>query len=174
MSKQRFAHHSSRLIVMLSLSLLAAGLASARTADRRQVADIEAGHYVEEGDRRVLSQGVILRQGTLAIDADAATVQFNEAGEMTHIELTGTPVVWQEVLDSGEQLDARALRIDYDLDAGKVLMREQVDINRGTDQISGDLVRYDLKTEKLDAGGDGGRIRMRITPRSTPPAEDDS
>ncbi len=85
----------------------------------------------------------------------------------------GTTASWSDELDDGTRLEAQALRIDYEVAAGKVVMIGDVLVDRGTDEIMGEEIRYDMPSGRLDAGGGEGRIRMRITPRSQPDEEGD-
>ncbi|MDX1570675.1 MAG: lipopolysaccharide transport periplasmic protein LptA [Xanthomonadales bacterium] len=162
--------HARRPGVWILCAALGAGLAdplAAKTADRDQPAEIEAGHFLDDpqSGTRVFSNGVTMQQGTLNVEAQTATVYVTDGGNLARIVLEGAPVVWREELDSGEKLTARAGLIDYDFDADKVLLEEDVVIDRGPHRISGPSVRYDLKTSKLDSATDQGRIKVRITPQ---------
>lgn len=153
------------LLLLIASSLPLA--AFARTTDRQQPADISAGHATVSDGARVLSEGVTIVQGTLKIDADRAELESDASGNLTRVILTGTPVTWTEILDTGVRLDARAERIDYRMAAQKVTLIEDVLITRGPDEISGDHIEYDLATSALDAGGENkGRVVLRITPQA--------
>lgn len=147
--------------------LLAQGVGSARTADRDLPADIDAGAMSRVAGLTELSKGVVLRQGTLEVRSEDAVVSTDDAGQITDVQLTGSPAIWREQMDDGAQLDAEAKQIDYDFKTEQVVLTGDVIINHGTDQITGEQIRYDLRTSRLDAGSsETGRIRMRITPTS--------
>ena len=72
-------------------------------------------------------------------------------------------------MDDGAQMSARALTIDYNVKDDLVLLKKQVVVNKARDEITGELIRYNLQTQRLDAGADGeGRVRIRFTPQKKP------
>ena len=162
-----------RAFLLLVVSGLPLG-SHARTADRQQPADINAGHATVSNGARVLSDGVTIVQGTLQIDADRAQLESDDSGNLTRVILTGKPVEWTEILDTGVRLDASAERIDYNMAEQKVTLIQNVRITRGPDEISGDHLEYDLATSALDAGGESkGRVVLRITPQGTTESDGD-
>ncbi len=149
-------------------SLAAISPAAAKSSDRDLQAEIKAGRFIEdpENDTQVFSGGFTLRQGTLAIQGQTATIHRGAEGGFARIVLEGQPAQWSEELDDGSPLDARANVIDYDVDAELVILRGDVRIDKSGDQLSGELVRYDLKTQRLDAGSEGqGQVIMIMKPR---------
>lgn len=157
---------------MVALALVAMALAGpaalARSSDRQQEAEIDAGHWLDDpaAGYQVFSKGVTLVQGTLEITAEKATVYRGEDGGFSRIVLEGEPARWQEEMDDGGRLSAQARVIDYDVGENQVLLKEQAVVNKERDEISGELIRYDLTTQKLDAGSDGdSRVRIRFTPQ---------
>ena len=54
--------------------------------------------------------------------------------------------------------------IEYDVDAEKVKLIGQVEIVKATDHLSASEVLYDLKTQKLDAGGSEEGVLLRYKP----------
>lgn len=160
-------HRPSALL--LALAFVAPPTPALR-ADRSEPADIDAQHYSDdpENGRMFFREQVLIRQGTLEIRADEAIVMRTDAGEMTRVLLTGDPVTWEEQLDGGDELAAQARRIDYRLDEERVVLEGDVVVDRGTDRIAGETIRYDLATSRLDAGGEGERVRMTITPQRKP------
>ncbi len=158
----------------LALSLLAclmmtATSSHAKSADREENAVIDGGYYRinPETGADEFSNGFNLVQGTLNISSDEATIYRSEEG-LTRIVLIGNPVTWTEALDDGSMLDARANRIDYDLETENVVMTKNVRVQKGLQEITGDDVRYNLKTQQLEGGSkeEGSRIRMVIKPKS--------
>ena len=61
----------------------------ARSSDREQEAEIDAGHWVDDPERgvQIFSRGVILEQGTLRIEAEKATVHRSGEGGFDRIVL---------------------------------------------------------------------------------------
>lgn len=145
--------------------------ALARSSDRQQEAEIEAGHWLDDPAQgfQVFSRGVTLVQGTLRVTADKATVYRADSGGFARILLEGNPVHWQEEMDDGGQMSAKARTIDYQVEDELVVLRRQVVVIKERDEITGDEIRYNLATQRLDAGAEGdGRVRIRFTPTKKP------
>jgi lipopolysaccharide export system protein LptA len=163
----------NQALALLALLLLASapGWLLARSNDRELEAEIDAGHWLDDPQKglQVFSKGVTLTQGSLRITAERATVYRSDAGGFDRIVLEGEPAHWEEIMDDGAELSARALTIDYNVKDDLVLLKEQVVVNKARDEITGELIRYNLDTQRLDAGSDGeGRVRIRFTPEKKP------
>ncbi len=140
----------------------------AKSSDRDLQAEIKAGRFTEDPDTdtQVFSGGFTLRQGTLSVSGSVATIHRGDEGGFTRIILEGEPAQWTEELDDGSALVARANLIDYDVDQELVILSGNVHIEKDSDQLSGELIRYDLKSQKLDAGSEGeGQVIMIMQPR---------
>lgn len=167
------------MVAMLAVLLAAclgglAAPAAARTSDRNQPMDIDAGRQEGTLDDRaptVLSGGVIIRQGTLDIRSNRAEISISNSGDPTRAVLTGSPVVLKQQMDDGTPMTARASKIDYNLRTEIVVFTGDVSIEQPRGTMSGQRVVYNLKTGRVDSGGEGnGRVRMRIQPRTAQPA----
>jgi len=158
--------------VALSLMLLALLLpfdSHAKTTDRSQPMDVESDHTdVEMGDNgdAVLTGNVKITQGTLEVGADKATIQ-RQGGEISQVVLTGAPATLKQVNDNGETMNAHAAQIVY-YTAGKdlIVLSGNVVIEQPRGTLRGETIKYDLKTGRLDGGGDGSRVHMRIMPKT--------
>ena len=166
---------SARLMILL-LAIGVAASAQAKTTDRNAPMDINAGHsdaLLTDDGTTTLSQGVVITQGTLEVRSDTARL-FRAGGELSRIVLTGAPAVLKQVNDNGEPMTARASQIVYTVDSDVVVLTGAVTIEQPRGNLRGENVTYDLKTGRLNGGGDGSRVQMRIMPKSattTPPAE---
>ncbi len=80
--------------------------------------------------------------------------------------LTGNPATLKQVNDNGEPMDARARQIVYTLSSDIVVLTGGVVIEQTRGTLRGETIKYDLKTGRLDGGGDGTRVKMRILPKS--------
>jgi len=161
---------ASPLVALLGLILLPTP-ALALKSDREQGMDIEADSSVAElGDtgKALLRGNVSIVQGTLKIRSDNATVE-RVAGEIRRAELEGAPARIEQDLDSGGQMQARARKVDYDLVAEVLLLTGDVVVTQPEGELRGERIRYDLKSGRLEGGGDGGRVQMRIEPRTAKP-----
>jgi lipopolysaccharide export system protein LptA len=156
-----------------ALLLLATSAASARSSDRSQPMDIDAGASSGALDDRtptVLSQGVNITQGSLKIEASTATVT-TRGGDPVRAVLTGGPVKLSQQLDDGTPMNATAGRVDYDLTTEVVVFTDNVKIQQPRGSLSGPRVVYNMKTGMVNSSSDStGRVRMTIQPRQPAPA----
>jgi lipopolysaccharide export system protein LptA len=162
-----------RSVIVLSASMLAANVASAKTSDRNQPMDIDAGRSeggLDDSAPTVLSGGVKISQGSLNIDSSTATISTRN-GDPSRAVLTGSPAVLKQQMDDGTPMTARASKVDYDLSTEIVVFTGNVKIEQPRGNMSGERIVYNMKTGRVESGGDGnGRVKMRINPRSAAPA----
>lgn len=160
-------------LLLAVAATLAATTVLARTSDRRQAMDIEAGRQVGtfSGDSvNTLSGGVHVTQGSLDITSDTARITMADS-EPVRAVFSGGPVVMKQVMDDGTPMTARANGVDYNLKTEIVVFTGGVQIQQPRGSMSGERVVYNLKTGSVDSGGDGGgRVKMRILPRNAPAA----
>jgi lipopolysaccharide export system protein LptA len=156
------------------LAVAMAGSALARSSDRNQPMDIDAGRQEGTFDAdnvHILSAGVTIRQGTLDIRAARAEITMVN-GDPTRALLTGSPVTLKQQMDDGTPMTARAAKVDYNLRTEVVVFTGNVRIEQPRGSMSGERVVYNLQTGRVESGGEGnGRVRMRILPRNARPAE---
>ncbi len=158
-------------LTLLSLAL-AAGPAFAKSTDRQQPMDLSASNMdalLTDDSVSVLEGSVSIRQGSLEVDADRAEVH-RKAGEIDHIVLTGSPARLRQLSDQGEPMDARAAQVVYNTASEVMVLTGNVVITQPRGNLSGETVKYDITTGRLDGGGDGKRVSMRILPKTTAPA----
>jgi len=155
---------------ILALCLGLAAPAFAGSADRQQPMDLDADNIdglLGDDSVSVLQGNVRIRQGSLEVDADKAEVH-RVAGEIDRIVLTGDPVRLRQVSDQGEPMDARARQVVYTLTSDLMVLTGGVEIQQPRGKLRGEMVKYDLATGRLDGGGDGQRVSLRILPKSAP------
>jgi len=144
--------------------------AAAKTSDRSQPMDIDAGRQEGTLDDRsptILSEGVTIRQGSLDIRSDRAEISLSKSGNPQRAVLTGGPVVLKQQMDDGTPMTARASKVDYNLQTEIVVFTGNVSIEQPRGTMSGERVVYNLKTGQVNSGGEGaGRVKMRIQPKS--------
>ncbi len=167
-SRRPAAPRACALLLAVVASLAAATVA-ARSSDRNQPMDIDAGRQVGtfSGDSvNILSGGVHITQGSLDITSDGARITL-AGGEPTRAVFSGGPVVLKQVMDDGTPMTARANGVDYNLKTEIVVFTGGVQIQQPRGSMSGERVVYNLKTGSVDSGGEGsGRVKMRILPRN--------
>ena len=157
------------LLLAIALGALCAGPTAARSTDRSQPMDIEAGHQsgtVDYSQPTILTGNVKIVQGTLHIDADRAVISFKD-GEASQAVLTGNQAVLKQQMDNGTPMTATADRIDYDMVADVVVLTGNYTVTTQRGSTSGQRLTYNLKSGQVDSGGEnGGRVTMRILPKS--------
>lgn len=174
-----------KIVIKVFLPLLAACLACAdawaEKADRNRPIQIEADSVsMDDVNKTAVYQGnVIFSQGTLNIMAERVVVQQDDQG-MTTGEATGQPVHFRQKMEgSDEYLEARAQRIDYDARTETMKLTGDAWVTRGSDELRGGIIIYDIRTERYQAqgsNGDGstGRVRAVIRPRSADTPNDEA
>jgi lipopolysaccharide export system protein LptA len=157
------------LLLAIALGASCAGTAAARSSDRQQPMDIQAGHQsgtIDDREPTIFSGGVKIDQGTLHIDADRAVVTL-KGSEPVHAVLTGSQAMLKQQMDNGTQMTATADRIDYDISGDVLVLTGNYTVTTQRGSTSGQRLTYNLKSGQVDSGGqDGGRVKMRILPKS--------
>ncbi len=164
------------LIGILALSATT-GNVLGKTSDGEQEAVINGGHYLvdpETGADR-FSKGFALTQGSREITSNEAVINRDDEG-LSRILLTGQPATWKETLDDGSKIDIKANTIDYDLTTELVVLTGDVSVQKGIQLITGELIRFNVSTQQLEAGSEDGDspIRMVIRPVKKPKPEPES
>jgi len=159
---------ASALLTIVAL-LLTAGAADARRADRNEPMDIDAGHQagtLDDSAPIVLSQGVVITQGTLNIEAERAEIT-TRGGDPRRVVLTGSPATMIQEMDSGEPMTARANRIDYNIASDSMVLTGDAHVQQPQGNMRSQRIVYNMETERVEAGGEGaGRVQMRLEPRN--------
>ena len=154
--------------LLLAAALALPQAASARSSDRNQPMDIDAGHMVhslDDSTPATLSGGVTIKQGTLDIRASTAVIT-QRGGDPTRAVLSGAPVTLKQQMDDGTSMTATASKVDYDLTTEIVVFTGKVDIRQPRGNLSGERVVYNMRTQQVTGGGQGsGRVKMRILPK---------
>ncbi len=154
-------------------------LSHAERADRNQPLHLEA-EQVSIDDAKQISTfvgKVLLTQGTLTIRGDKLVVQQNQEG-MQLGTTTGQPASFRQKREGvAEYVEGYAERIEYDSANTTVDLYGQARIQRGHDEVRGEHISYNFKTEifqarsALDQGtesGSKGRVQVIIQPKKNP------
>lgn len=164
---------AEKSLIVAFIAVMAAGAAHARSSDRSKPMDIDAGRQegtLDDSSPTILSGGVHITQGTLDIQSSTATISTRN-GDPSRAVLTGAPVVLKQQMDDGTPMTARASQVDYDLSTETVVFTGNVVIEQPRGSMSGQRVVYNMKTGRVDSGGQGnGRVKMRIMPKNAAPA----
>jgi lipopolysaccharide export system protein LptA len=150
--------------------------ALAEKADRDKPVNIEADKMTADDNRKVtyFEGRVVLTQGTIRITADRMTVREDPSGFKT-ASAYGDPVTFRQKRDGvNEWVDGVAQHAEYDEKQDRVELFEKAVVRRDKDEIRGNYLSYDLKTEFLQARGSGageqapagGRVHVTLQPKS--------
>jgi lipopolysaccharide export system protein LptA len=168
----------ARPLAMLLLAVAAAGLAHpalAERTDRDKPVNIESDRMTADEQKQVaVFEGrVVLTQGTFVLRADKLTVRQDAAGFQSGVAV-GNPATFRQKRDGvDEWIDGEALRIEYDGKAERVELFDRARINRDKDEVRGNYISYDTKSEIFRVQGAKeaatpsrqGRVRMVIQPK---------
>ena len=160
-------HAAVSLLLILGL---APALALAKSGDRNQPMEIDADRtdaLMSDDSVSTLEGNVRIRQGTLDVSAARAEVH-RVAGEIRRIVLTGNPAVMKQVSDAGEPMTARANTITYTLGEQHMLLTASVVLEQARGSLRGETIKYDMASGRIDGGGDGQRVSLRILPKTAP------
>ena len=153
----------------LLLAAAIAGVAGARSSDRNQPMEIDAGHQTgtfSADSVNVLSGGVHVSQGSLDIRSSTASITLSD-GEPMRAVFSGGPVVLKQVMDDGTPMSVHADNIDYNLRTEIVVFTGNVSIEHPRGTMRGERVVYNLQTGNVESGGEGsGRVHLRILPKA--------
>jgi lipopolysaccharide export system protein LptA len=155
-------------LAVAAIALTWAGAVSARDSDRNQPMDIDAGRQegtLDGNSVNVLSGGVVITQGTLDIRADRADIH-QSGGEVVRAVLTGKQAVLKQQMDDGSPMTAKADRIDYEMTSDVIVLTGNYTVTTARGTTSGQRLTYNLKSGRVESGGDSGRVKMTILPKS--------
>lgn len=161
---------------LFSLLLPAAG--QAELADRSKPINLEADTVnLDDANKVSVYQGnVQLSQGTLLIRADKLVVKEDAAG-LQHATAYGNPASFRQKREGlDEYIEGYGLRIEYDARIEKAELFTQARMKRNQDEVRGNYISYDARTEFFQVIGGGkeaaapgkekGRVRAVIQPKA--------
>ena len=157
---------------VLALGLLVPSAAFAKSTDRNEDMHIDSGAQsgTLTGDgKTVLSQGVIITQGTLDLRSSEAEIYLKD-GEAVRVVFTGKQAKMKQQLDDGTWMDALADRIDYDIKTEIITLTGNYKVTSARGTNAGQRMVYNTRTGEMNFGGDGSRVRTVIPPKNKTPA----
>ena len=167
---------SASRILVVALALAAPG-ARAEQADSTKPTQIEANRmHADDAKRTSTFEGnVVVSRGTLNIRADRIVVRQDAAGNQ-FASATGNPVRFRQRQDpkppdtEGVWLEGEAKRIELDEKAGKIELFDSARVNRGGEEVTGNYILVDQRSDlfSVTPGKGEGRVRLTIPPK---PAE---
>jgi len=156
------------------LLVLGAIAAHAEQADSTKPIEIEANRMSADDARRmnVFEGNVVVTRGTLNIRADRIVVRQDTEGNQ-YATATGNPVRFRQRQDpkppekEGAWMDGEAKRIEIDEKSGKIELFEEARVNRGGDEVKGNYILVDQRSDffTVTPGRGEGRVRATIQPK---------
>lgn len=145
---------------------------AALDSDREQPIEVEADRLeVREQDNISIYEGnVALIQGSLNLRSDRLVIHFNDAQELTLMEMTGQPASFRQLDNEQQEVLGEALEIDYIASESLLEMRRSAIFRHAGDLIDGELIRVNTITNAIEASGKSSdeRVKMVIQPRQNP------
>jgi lipopolysaccharide export system protein LptA len=149
-------------------------------SDREQPIEVEADRLeVRELENISIYEGnVVLIQGSLNIRSDRLVIHFNDANELTLMEMTGQPASFRQLDNEQQEMLGEGLEIDYDASKSVLELRLSALFRHAGDLIESELIRINTDTNAIEAGGKSTdeRVKMVIKPpqNSTPDTPSDN
>jgi len=172
----------SRALLCCLVAALAAP-AAAEKADRDKPVNLEADRVtIDDARQTAMFEGnVVLTQGTLQIRGDRMEVRQDKEGFQYGTTWGGPAHFRQKREGYDEYIEGWAERIEYDGRAESMQMFNRAQLKRGQDEVRGNYISYDAKSEFFQVTGGAkdaapnsseGRVRAVIQPKSKekPPA----
>ena len=142
---------------------------TALDSDRDQAIEVEADRLeVREQENISIYEGnVRLIQGSLNITSDRLVIHFDEAKELTLMEMTGKPAHFRQLDNAQLEMQGEAEQIDYTESESRLELRQSAYFSHDGDVIRSDLIRINTDTNGIEAGGtqSDDRVKMVIKPR---------
>jgi len=169
------------LVVCLSCLFFAQSVVAER-ADRDKPVYLEADRAtVEDVNRKegsrvsIFTGNVVLTQGTLRINADKMIMKEDLHG-FRHATAIGDLVSFRQKRDGlDEYVEGWSQRAEYDNKTDKIELFRQARLKRGSDEVQGDYISYDMNSEffqvigSKERGVETGpdkRVRIIIQPKN--------
>jgi lipopolysaccharide export system protein LptA len=149
--------------------------ASAEKADREKPIHLEADRVtIDDAKQLAVFEGnVLLTQGTMQIRGDRMEVRQDKEGFKYGTTWGNLAYFRQKREGFDEYIEGWAERIEYDGRAETMQMFNRAELKRGQDEVRGNYISYDARTEFFQvvgakaSGPDGpGRVRAVIQPKS--------
>lgn len=156
---------------------LIAGQALAEKTDREKPVNVEADRMLVDDAKKesVFEGNVVVTQGTLQLRGDRVIVRQDAEGFSYGIAY-GKPATFRQKREGyDEYIDGFADRLEYDGRKDLLQMFSAAKLTKGSDEVRGDYISYNAKTEFFQVLGSGkaassasdpnARVRAVIQPK---------
>ena len=159
----------------IAVAAMSAFPARAEKADREKPTQVEASRMTSDEARRIsiFEGNVVLTKGTMQLRAERVVVR-QDADGYQYASASGSPVRFRQKSDArggqeGVWLEGEALRIEIDEKNERVELHESARITRDQDEVRGNYVLYDQRSEFFSVssakGAPESRVRAVIQPK---------
>ena len=148
--------------LIFSLVFLAGSCFGIANEDNQTI--IIESDIAERNEKTGLTQysgNVIIRQGSLIIDANTVEVYYQD-NQVNRILCFGNPASYQQKTKTGGQILARAGTIEYLPLNKNINLKTDASLSRNGTLIKGDSINYDVAAETWRAKGDNQSTQKRI------------
>lgn len=154
---------------LILLATLLPSLAIGLPEDRNKPIQLEAdsAQFDQNSGISTYQGNVIVTQGTMRLTADVARI-YIQNGEFRRMEAEGKPTTFRYQPSAGkEPINGQGRRIEYDVNAAKVIVSDNARFTQGKDVFTGDRVEYNLSNDLVTANSrEGNRVRITIQPKA--------
>jgi lipopolysaccharide export system protein LptA len=136
-------------VLLPAFMLLWAPACFAERADRNMPMHLEADQVIMDDAQQISTfiGNVRLSQGTLLIRGDKIVVVEDKDG-FKHATAYGNTAEFRQKRDGSDgYVEGYGERIEYDARAGTLNLQEKARLKRDLDEVSGDNITYNVKTE---------------------------
>lgn len=158
--------------IFFTLLLLVPITAMALTSDRTKPLEIEADHVMidDKQGKMIYTGNARFTQGSMEVVADRVEIYLVKR-QFSHAIANGQPVTFQQTMDDGKIVKARAKRMEYRMKQQKLILEESAELWQDQNYIKSDRITYLLDKQQLDAKAPdsstgNGRVRITIQPES--------
>lgn len=180
--KHRATDRGGRALALLGVLAVLALPAAAEKTDREKPVNLEADRVTIDDAKQiaVFEGNVLLTQGTMQIRGERMEVRQDKDG-FKQGTTVGSPAYFRQKREGYDEfIEGWADRIEYDGRAETLQMFTRAQLKRGQDEVRGNYISYDARTEFFQVtggtkptapGGPGERVRAVIQPKpKEPPA----
>lgn len=161
--------------LLLCLLVLLSSRALALSSDREQPIQIEADKATIDNLKgiAIYEGNVIVTQGSIRINAETVTLNYNQKQDIEKVVAKGNPAHFQQRLDGGNDIKAKAKEMEYNALEDMLHLREEAELRKGKDgkdayTSTAPRILYDTQRGiiKADKGNNSqGRITMTLKPQ---------
>lgn len=153
----KFAKKSLLLTALLSMSVSVYAL----KGDTDKPIDILSGSQSLDMENQVVvfSDNVLITQGSIKINAAKVTITRPE-NQKEKIQASGSPVTFQQTLDTGKPVNGKANSVSYDLNNEFLTLMGNAELKQLDSFIKAERITYDVKRQQLKATS-GGKNRVK-------------